>query len=251
MEGYGENVSCNCQIGFTGEFCESQIDDCLQNTCQNDASCFNRPISGVYCSCQPGFAGEYCEFELCTAETCVNGGTCHIADGSCMCPVGFTGQRCEINNFCSSQPCMNGGNCNENRCVCQLGYTGIDCGIDTDNCVNTNCENGGTCIEEVGISTSCMCTSRYGGSTCRDPVVDKNAPCPEETDEMWNLQYPETQPGGSVPHPCSRILPTGSSMTGNMFQYHDSCFSEIISLPCCSFWGDFASMWCWGIMGFS
>ena len=218
LEGYGENVECSCRHGFTGEFCESQVDWCHQDICQNSGSCRDHPIRGILCDCMNGFTGYYCETELCPSGMCMNGGTCLLEDGSCNCRMGFTGQRCESIDFCVSQPCMNGGTCEEDSCICPLGYEGGNCGMDVDNCFNTICENGGTCIEGEGISTSCMCTSRYGGTTCGIQIVDENAPCPEERDEEWNLSYTITQPGGIIIHPCSNILPTGSRITGKVLQ---------------------------------
>ena len=239
--------SCICPVGFTGERCESS-DFCASEPCMNGGTCL--PADGS-CICPVGFTGERCESsDFCASEPCMNGGTCLPADGSCICPVGFTGERCESNDFCASEPCMNGGTCEEESCICPLGYEGSNCGMDVDNCFNTICENGGTCIEGEGISTACMCALEYGGPICSVQVFDKNAPCPDETDELWNLQYPETQPGRSVSHPCNSVLPTGGSMTGNMFQHHDSCFGEINSLQLyCSFWYYFSSMWCWWYMG--
>ena len=31
--------SCTCQIGFTGDNCEVNLDDCRSNSCENDGTC--------------------------------------------------------------------------------------------------------------------------------------------------------------------------------------------------------------------
>lgn len=30
---------CHCQIGYTGSYCEEQVDECTPNPCQNGATC--------------------------------------------------------------------------------------------------------------------------------------------------------------------------------------------------------------------
>lgn len=31
--------TCICQVGFTGPTCDENIDDCIANVCQNNATC--------------------------------------------------------------------------------------------------------------------------------------------------------------------------------------------------------------------
>nr|XP_015208138.1 PREDICTED: cadherin EGF LAG seven-pass G-type receptor 1 isoform X2 [Lepisosteus oculatus] len=76
------------------------------------------PINGLRCRCPPGFTGDYCETEinLCYSEPCFNSGTCRSREGgyTCECPEDFTGEHCEVNarsGRCAPGVCKNGGTC--------------------------------------------------------------------------------------------------------------------------------------------
>ena len=46
-------------------------------------------------------------------------------------------------------------------CACPTGYTGDVCLDDVNECLNTPCQNGGTCANTDG-SFNCMCSSGAG-----------------------------------------------------------------------------------------
>lgn len=53
------------------------------------------------------------------------------------------------------QPCANGGHCVLNNitsysCVCAPGWTGPTCLVNINECVRHRCQNGATCVDEVG-----------------------------------------------------------------------------------------------------
>ena len=35
----GNTHYCQCQAGYTGSYCEEQVDECIPNPCQNGATC--------------------------------------------------------------------------------------------------------------------------------------------------------------------------------------------------------------------
>ncbi|XP_045866540.1 cadherin EGF LAG seven-pass G-type receptor 1 isoform X2 [Meles meles] len=91
------------------------------------------PITGLRCRCPPGFTGDYCETEidLCYSSPCGAHGRCHSREGgyTCECLEDFTGEHCEVNTRsgrCAHGVCKNGGTCvnlliGGFHCVCPPG----------------------------------------------------------------------------------------------------------------------------------
>ena len=134
---------CICPAGFTGSHCESNIDDCAVNPCQNGGTCIDF-VSDYKCYCLPGFIGTHCEENVndCATNPCANGGTCHdsVNDFICACPPGYTGKDCSVEiNECAKNPCMNNGFCvdklNDFECKCLPGFSGKNCNILPDGTV--------------------------------------------------------------------------------------------------------------------
>ncbi|XP_047419247.1 cadherin EGF LAG seven-pass G-type receptor 3 isoform X3 [Sciurus carolinensis] len=97
-------LRCRCPPGFTGDFCETELDLCYSNPCRNGGACARRE-GGYTCVCRPRFTGEDCELDTeagrCVPGICRNGGTCTEAPTGgfrCQCPAGgaFEGPRCEV-----------------------------------------------------------------------------------------------------------------------------------------------------------
>lgn len=62
-------------------------------------------------------------------------------------------------------------------CVCKLGFTGSRCETNIDDCAGVVCENGGTCVDQVG-SYKCQCPLGYDGTQCQFKVVNCDVnPC--------------------------------------------------------------------------
>ncbi|XP_017658689.1 cadherin EGF LAG seven-pass G-type receptor 3 isoform X2 [Nannospalax galili] len=97
-------LRCRCPPGFTGDFCETELDLCYSNPCRNGGACARRE-GGYTCVCRPRFTGEDCELDTeagrCVPGVCRNGGTCTDTPSGgfrCQCPAGgaFEGPRCEV-----------------------------------------------------------------------------------------------------------------------------------------------------------
>lgn len=95
-------------------------------------------INGYDCECISGYGGSQCQSEIneCASQPCQNGGVCNeqFNGFNCSCPIGFNGTFCENNiNECADQPCLNFGKCvdgiNTYRCDCLTGISGINCEI--------------------------------------------------------------------------------------------------------------------------
>ncbi|KAK3579233.1 hypothetical protein CHS0354_033303 [Potamilus streckersoni] len=125
---------------------------------------------------------------LCTGNTCRNGGNCTIEfhDYYCVCPKGYYGRNCELEvNLCLSQPCYNGGTCRSApsgyNCTCPTGTNGSRCEIIDNKCSQgTRCFNGGYCVNDFNQpgGYSCICLSGFGGANCsQQQSVCMNLPC--------------------------------------------------------------------------
>jgi len=131
---------CNCLNGFTGTYCDININDCTSSPCQHGGSCVDG-VTSYTCSCVPGYNGTHCEndfFDECNSNPCQNAATCVAPVGNnsyhCLCVPGFNGSLCQTQfDNCFSSPCQNGGSCvngiNKFTCNCPSGsgYTGTLC----------------------------------------------------------------------------------------------------------------------------
>ena len=53
-------LSCDCQAGYTGVTCETDIDECQSSPCQNDGTCFEL-LDEYECRCAPSYSGINCQ----------------------------------------------------------------------------------------------------------------------------------------------------------------------------------------------
>jgi hypothetical protein len=51
---------CQCPPGYTGTFCETEIDECESNPCQNGGECIDQ-VDAYLCICPEGYTGDNCE----------------------------------------------------------------------------------------------------------------------------------------------------------------------------------------------
>ena len=83
-----------CLPGFAGESC---VPVCSTDPCSNNGTCL-QSVSGFTCACRGDFTGETCETRIndcqdvdCNDGTCVDG----VLSFTCQCDPGFTGEFCE------------------------------------------------------------------------------------------------------------------------------------------------------------
>lgn len=182
-EDIGNSHRCHCSEGYTGSYCQQEINECESAPCQHGATCKDF-IGGYRCTCTEGFQGQNCELNIndCEPNPCQNGGTCHdlVKDFLCSCPPGTLGKICEINiNDCSPGACHNSGTCIDKvggfECKCPPGFVGPRCEGDINECLSNPCSSPGTsdCLQLIN-DYNCNCKPGYVGRHC-EMKVD---PCP-------------------------------------------------------------------------
>lgn len=69
-----DSFHCTCAAGFTGVFCERNIDECVSLPCQNEGTCWDG-LHSFTCQCMPGFRGSWCEINIdeCGSHPCHQG----------------------------------------------------------------------------------------------------------------------------------------------------------------------------------
>jgi hypothetical protein len=184
---------CLCKLGFTGERCDINIDDCKANPCQNDAICIDH-VASYECKCPLGYDGPNCEKKVmkCALNPC-NNGTCEETGGkiNCTCDRGYTGEFCDqLIDKCKPNPCENGGICHnlidDFYCACPVEYrTSKRCEVKlVDPCQSGPCLNNGTCTalpESSGATVIykdyiCRCPESFTGKYCE--TKSNNIQCP-------------------------------------------------------------------------
>ncbi|XP_077863615.1 uncharacterized protein LOC100367658, partial [Saccoglossus kowalevskii] len=137
--------------GYTGNQCETDIDECKDNPCRNGGECQDG-VNSYTCDCISGFEGNNCERSIddCRPNLCLNGALC--VDGlnsfTCSCIAGFEGEYCQIPiDDCDPNPCQNGGTCVDGlasyTCNCGELFEGVNCEIDRPRYI---------AIDEAGVS---------------------------------------------------------------------------------------------------
>ncbi|CAH1245322.1 NOTCH2 [Branchiostoma lanceolatum] len=168
-----DGYHCNCPSGFKGRFCETDINECGSNPCQNGGRCTDR-VNGYSCVCRPGYTGENCQTDIdeCSSNPCQHGRRCadRVNGYICHCQPGYTGVNCQTDiNERDSNPCQHGGRCTDRvngySCDCQPGYTGENCQTDINECASSPCANGGVCRDGVN-GYFCDCPDGYTGLRC-------------------------------------------------------------------------------------
>ncbi|KAG5848309.1 hypothetical protein ANANG_G00097130 [Anguilla anguilla] len=94
----GDDFYCQCRGQYSGQRCQLGP-YCRDNPCKNSGRCIDS-LDGPVCECELGFQGDRClsDVDECVQNPCANGGQCENTYGSflCNCTLGFGGGRCEL-----------------------------------------------------------------------------------------------------------------------------------------------------------
>lgn len=203
-----EKFQCVCKPGFTGEFCEKNINECAVgggNEACAGGKCVDQ-FNGFFCECSNGI-GLNCVQTIpnpCTLEAISSGreffeiptneGNTYL---QCTSESNFVVSKCSESLYwhqemkacvlekpmakigaCLNYPCENGGECQANgtdfTCLCREGFTGKVCETMVNSCESNPCQNGGKCLPFAGGYT-CSCPDKIIDECCCHGV--KN-PCP-------------------------------------------------------------------------
>ncbi|KAM9479052.1 sushi, nidogen and EGF-like domain-containing protein 1 isoform 1-T1 [Salvelinus alpinus] len=193
------SFSCSCLAGFTGSWCQIDVEECSSYPCQNGGTCSDQ-VNGFTCQCPPGFTGTVCQTDIdeCKDRPCLNGALCvqGVDSFTCVCERGYSGTLCETDmDGCVSQPCLNGGQCkdqvNSYNCTCPVAFTGTRCETElvavqvdssstpqtenqTVSCKGEGCGNHSTC-EYIGPGNyNCTCIQGFYGDNCEGECLCQN-----------------------------------------------------------------------------
>ncbi|XP_019632656.1 PREDICTED: uncharacterized protein LOC109476214 [Branchiostoma belcheri] len=179
-------VSCSCPEAWTGEFCETDKNECEEDPCYPGAACTDMvaPEHGFECGpCPNGLhgTGEKCyDIDECVEGTagCAVEATCTNTEGSfiCTCTTGYTGNGsycADVDECTTSSSCDRHAVCDNTvgsyTCTCKAGYEGSGRRCeDQDECVDPDiCHTNARCTNSIG-SYSCSCNSGYRreGAVC-------------------------------------------------------------------------------------
>ncbi|CAF4272198.1 unnamed protein product [Rotaria socialis] len=163
--------ACRCREGYTGAYCENNINECASNPCLGGGTCYDL-VNAYACFCPDRIFRPQCNTTSTVKYTpttsmgnpndkiltgkeekplpreclCRNGGRCYTTPGSgklCQCPSAFTGPFCETS--------IN---------VATRNNAGA-----FSSCSQVSCENGATC-QEQGSNSACMCKPGFTGQRC-------------------------------------------------------------------------------------
>ena len=117
------------------------IDDCVNHTCTNGASCIDG-INGFSCNCSVGFSGKHCERSKYSAMESRMASSRQLSTSIITFALFLSNFPADLND-CVNHNCSNGASCidgiNSYSCNCSAGFTGLNCQRGRENTNKTAC----------------------------------------------------------------------------------------------------------------
>lgn len=166
----GGSYRCDCHQDYAGDVCDSltnpcRVVDCNMGTCGVDSS------GATQCSCDAGWTGENCESDIdeCAtgSDSCVAEAQCKNTDGAyeCQCPAGFDGDGKHLGSHMLATGCEDVDECTERmhncgpQSICDNKQGGFTC----------SCRDG---FVGTPPAVKCQKTKSRTSTTCSNVVED-------------------------------------------------------------------------------
>ena len=196
--GHGTCISgaCDCSIGYSGDICENDIDNCKDDKTDvwvSAGDLYNSPYYDFYTteSCNTGSKiTTLSKTTTYTFKRCLDAISHPFWIGPHGGQTGITGTEQltittgteNVTYNCTAHPsmehtipvveynkCQNNGVCTDGvdtyTCACVTGFSGKECAVNIDECDTNTCSGHGTCIDGVN-SYKCECTDNWFGASC-------------------------------------------------------------------------------------
>ena len=166
------NDQCECNTGYAGEQCQTQLYNCYGTWSNDPAVCSGNGTCTATdtCNCSFNHIGTQCETQLYTCygtlssdpTVCSGHGTCTATD-TCNCSSNYIGTQCETQLYScygtwSNDPtvCNGHGSCTGlDQCSCSNGWLGQQCTVDCYNIIVTSSADSGAGSLPQAIADSC------------------------------------------------------------------------------------------------
>ncbi|XP_052772722.1 protocadherin Fat 4-like isoform X2 [Mya arenaria] len=195
----------SANVTVTVTVSDDVVDECVSSPCGENAQACNPLLNDFKCVCKHGWTGQLCQTNIdeCDGKVCGNGGDCvdGIAMHTCNCSHGWQGENCT--DACGGNKygrnCEHTCSCNSSRlldpeaiqtcsistghCHCVSNWMGMDCSVDVDECTSSASLCDSTkqevCENSIG-NYSCVCERGYS-RTVDTAVCTKDTPSTLET----------------------------------------------------------------------
>lgn len=184
-----EGFECKCFYGFYGKTCERNVDDCVDNACENNATCKDG-ASSYTCLCSDGFKGTLCEIAK------VDGGWGKWSEWS-PCSVTCGNGTKNRHRYCNNPAPDNGGlDCPgiaTDHTVCAMDECRVCGNLTVTEHVILSCEN-----DTKNINCTISCEEGYDFDHFIKPYYE----CGEVTYMLWDFKTSDN-PDGKLPQ-CTK-----------------------------------------------